>query len=240
MIFVHLAITSPCFVKKINYPLLKLHYYVTLFMPKYFIISILIALRVSTSRAQIKRDTSSSPIASANQQSEEQEPQYPGGIEAFHKYITNHLHYPEVALLIGVNGAVRVQFTVEKDGSITHVEPLNCIGAGCESEAVRVIKRSRRWKPGLLYGQPDQFEYIIPISFVFPVARINMRELDHSDYGFVFKINDKIYTLPQASHILGRSFSSDRVLIAEPLYDASYRMKDRKETFLVTIKTTVQ
>ena len=52
----------------------------------------------------------------------EQMPQFPGGDAAFKQYMGHHLRYPKAAAENGVNGTVKVQYIVETDGRITHVQ----------------------------------------------------------------------------------------------------------------------
>ena len=52
----------------------------------------------------------------------DQMPQFPGGDAAFKQYMAHHLRYPKAAAENGVNGTVKVQFIVETDGRITHVQ----------------------------------------------------------------------------------------------------------------------
>ncbi len=67
----------------------------------------------------------------------EKVPAYPGGAEAISRHITQNLKYPEVAKLIGINGRIVISFVIDKQGVVREVTPVNCIGAGCESEAVK-------------------------------------------------------------------------------------------------------
>ncbi|MEB0303129.1 energy transducer TonB, partial [Mucilaginibacter sp. 5C4] len=39
------------------------------------------------------------------------------------------------------------------------------IGSGCDEEAIRVLKRSPRWKPGIQNGRPVRVQYSIPVNF---------------------------------------------------------------------------
>ena len=55
----------------------------------------------------------------------EQMPQFPGGDAAFNQYITQHVRYPNVATENGVEGTVTVQFIVEADGRVTHVQAID-------------------------------------------------------------------------------------------------------------------
>ena len=58
-----------------------------------------------------------------------------------------------------------VQFVVDKDGSITDVKAVKGIGAGCDEEAVRVIKTSPKWSPGKQRGRAVKVRMILPITF---------------------------------------------------------------------------
>lgn len=55
----------------------------------------------------------------------EEMPRFPGGDAAFNQYIAQHVRYPEVATENGVEGTVTVQFIVEADGRITHVQAVD-------------------------------------------------------------------------------------------------------------------
>jgi protein TonB len=114
-------------------------------------------------------------------------PEFPGGIQAFGKYISQNVKYPEVARLIGINGKVRLSFVVERDGRVTDVTPMNCIVAGCEAEAVTVLQNSPQWSPGVQDGKAVRVQYTVPIDFSIPKGSVNMRKLKRSDYGFVFR-----------------------------------------------------
>ena len=52
-------------------------------------------------------------------------PQFPGGEAAFIQYLAQHVHYPLAAAKNGINGTVTVQFIVEADGRITHVQAIS-------------------------------------------------------------------------------------------------------------------
>ena len=95
----------------------------------------------------------------------EDQPEFPGGIGAFYKYVATNLRYPAQARRMGIAGKVFVQFVVEKDGRLTDVQILKGIGAGCDEDALRVIKKSKAWKPGRQRGRPVKVRIIIPINF---------------------------------------------------------------------------
>jgi protein TonB len=93
-------------------------------------------------------------------------PEFPGGMEAFSKFIQKNLRYPSPAQEAEVQGKVFLSFVVEKDGSITDVQVTKGIGYGCDDEAMRVIKKSPRWKPGSQNNRFVRVRYRMPINYV--------------------------------------------------------------------------
>jgi len=55
----------------------------------------------------------------------EEMPRFPGGDAAFNQYVAHHVRYPKAAAENGVEGTVKVQFIVEPDGRITHVQAID-------------------------------------------------------------------------------------------------------------------
>jgi TonB family protein len=88
-----------------------------------------------------------------------------GGMASFYKYIGKNLRYPKIAKRMGVEGKVFVQFVIEKDGSITNPIIFKGIGAGCDEEALRLIRESPKWNPGTQRGNPVRQRYTLPIIF---------------------------------------------------------------------------
>ncbi|MEO9482385.1 MAG: M56 family metallopeptidase [Ekhidna sp.] len=93
---------------------------------------------------------------------------FPGGITALSEYLGKNMQYPEQAQRLGVEGTVVVQFVVEQDGSITNAEVLRGIGAGCDAEAMRVMKESPKWIPGTQRDNTVRQKMIQKISFKLP------------------------------------------------------------------------
>ena len=92
-------------------------------------------------------------------------PEYPGGVEAMMKYISENVKYPEEAKEKDIAGRVFISFVVEKDGSVSNVEVKRGIGGGCDDEAVRVVKAMPKWKPGKKDGKFVRVSYMLPINF---------------------------------------------------------------------------
>ncbi len=95
----------------------------------------------------------------------EDQPQPKGGMGAFYEYIQKKLRYPNQARRMGIEGKVFVQFVVDKDGTITDVQAVKGIGAGCDEEAARVISEAPKWSPGKQRGKPVKVRMILPITF---------------------------------------------------------------------------
>lgn len=92
-------------------------------------------------------------------------PIYPGGMQNFYQYIGENLKYPQEAYKNKIEGKVYVSFTIEKDGAVADVKVNRKLGYGCDEEAVRVIKGSKKWKPGVQQGKAVRVRYNMPITF---------------------------------------------------------------------------
>lgn len=112
----------------------------------------------------------------------EAQPEFEGGIDAFHRYIMNEIKYPLQARQAGVEGRVDVQFVVEKDGSLQEVTAINGIGSGCDEEAVRVLQSMPRFKPATQNGKPVRVRMVVPITFALNEGKTNP---DNSTQGMV-------------------------------------------------------
>ena len=94
----------------------------------------------------------------------EEKPSFQGGdANQFSKWVNQRLVYPEIAKENGVQGRVTLQFTVEKDGSVTKVKVLRGVDPSLDKEAVRVVSMSPKWKPG------KQRDRAVPVTYTFPV-----------------------------------------------------------------------
>lgn len=92
-------------------------------------------------------------------------PQYPGGIDKFRQFLMANIKYPAEATKAGLQGTVYVNFTVEKDGSLTDIRVDRKVGSGLDEEAMRVIGSSKKWIPGIQNGRPVRVKYNVPVSF---------------------------------------------------------------------------
>lgn len=94
----------------------------------------------------------------------EEKPSFMGGdANEFSKWVNKKLVYPEIAKENGVQGRVTLQFTVEKDGTVTKVKVLRGVDPSLDKEAVRVVSMSPKWNPG------KQRDRAVPVTYTFPV-----------------------------------------------------------------------
>jgi protein TonB len=95
----------------------------------------------------------------------ERMPEPIGGAEAWSKFLKKHLVYPDMAVDQHMQGRVFVSFIIEKDGHLSNFTVDRGAGFGMDEEALRVLKLSPAWKPGIQNGQPVRVKYTIPINF---------------------------------------------------------------------------
>ncbi|WP_207421941.1 energy transducer TonB [Desertivirga brevis] len=93
----------------------------------------------------------------------EVQPEFPGGMNKFYEYVGRSYNYPAAAKEQGVSGRVILNFVVEKDGSLTDIKVVRDLGMGTGDEAIRVLKKSKKWNPGIQNGRPVRVSYTIPI-----------------------------------------------------------------------------
>ena len=92
-------------------------------------------------------------------------PEFPGGNKSLNKWLSNNLVYPAKAEQMNIEGRVYLNFTVNKDGTISDVKVTRGVDGLLNEEAVRVIKAMPKWKPGIQNGQLVSVSYNIFVNF---------------------------------------------------------------------------
>ncbi len=85
----------------------------------------------------------------------EQKAQFKGGEKAFQRYVMDNFTYPARCQENGIGGSVLLRFVVDVDGSIVNIQVLE-VSTKCPEfakEAVRILKNSPRWIPGMYNGR---------------------------------------------------------------------------------------
>jgi protein TonB len=91
--------------------------------------------------------------------------QFPGGKEAFAKFLTKNLITPG-ELETGEKKAVLVRFRVDTDGSISKTEVVQSDGEDYSREVVRVLSKMPKWIPAMQNGTKVATWFTQPVSFI--------------------------------------------------------------------------
>ena len=96
-------------------------------------------------------------------------PEYPGGETALLQFLAKNIQYPEPCVDSGVEGKVYIRFVVEKDGQVSNVvvlrQPQGDYGDLLGKEAVRVVRKLEKFKPGMQNGKRVRVYYTLPVTF---------------------------------------------------------------------------
>ena len=84
-----------------------------------------------------------------------------GGINGFRQFVSKNYQNPDVSH--DLKGHVIVQFVIEKDGSLSNFKILRELGYGTGAEAINVLKKAKKWKPGFQNGKPARVLFNFPM-----------------------------------------------------------------------------
>jgi TonB family protein len=93
------------------------------------------------------------------------DPEFPGGGEAFGKFLGHTIRYPRDAIIQGIQGKIFISFIIETDGTLTNLKVFKGVDKIIDDEALRVMKLSPPWNPGLVNSKRVRVAYKVPISF---------------------------------------------------------------------------
>ncbi len=93
-------------------------------------------------------------------------PSFMGGdANVFAKWVNERVVYPDVAMENGVQGVVKVAFTINANGQVDDVKVLQGVSQSIDEEAIRVVTMSPKWIPGVYKGERRSYTYTFPITF---------------------------------------------------------------------------
>jgi TonB family protein len=95
----------------------------------------------------------------------DQKPEYPGGMAECKKFISATIKYPNISLENGVQGAVIVEFVVNRDGSISDATVVRSRDPYLDKEALRVVSKMPKWKPGQKDGKAVRAKSTVVVPF---------------------------------------------------------------------------
>jgi len=93
------------------------------------------------------------------------EAQFPGGKEAFAKFLMKYLVTPD-ELEAGEKKIVLVRFMVDEDGSISKTEIVQTGGDKFDREVIRVLNKMPKWIPAMQNGAKVTTWFTQPVSFI--------------------------------------------------------------------------
>jgi len=98
-------------------------------------------------------------------QSADEMPLFPGGDAALLKYISNNTVYPPVAKTKGIQGKTIIRFVVDSTGNVGNATIIKGADPLLDEEALRVVRKLPKFKPGIKDGRAVAVYYMIPINF---------------------------------------------------------------------------
>jgi len=93
------------------------------------------------------------------------DPIFDGGWQGFRDFVKRNLVYPDFAKQHNINKTIRVEFTVNADGTVSNLKLINGDVPCLNDEALRIMRLSPVWTPGYRYGYPVSMVYQVPIDF---------------------------------------------------------------------------
>ena len=93
-------------------------------------------------------------------------PAFPGGQKALENFFDKNIQYPAEASDNGVEGIVRIVFSVDELGKVSSPNVVSQnIGYGIEKESMRVFAKMPTWTAGKIKGKNVKTRYTLPVNF---------------------------------------------------------------------------
>lgn len=92
-------------------------------------------------------------------------PEFAGGLAEWLVHLDENMVYPTQAIKANASGRVILKFVVTQDGTIENIEIVRSVEQSLDEEAVRLLKASPKWKPGMQNGRAVKVSYTMPIFF---------------------------------------------------------------------------
>lgn len=102
-----------------------------------------------------------------NEKEVDKQPEFvKGGVAGLIQYIGSNMKYPSEALVQEIEGTVIVQYVIEKNGRVSHVQAIKSPDPILSEEACRIIETtSEKWKAGVKNGNPVRVKCITVVNF---------------------------------------------------------------------------
>lgn len=87
-----------------------------------------------------------------------------GNLEDFGKWVQHNILYTEQMRRNGIEGEVKLSFIINKKGKVTNKKIVKSLSKEADKEVLKVISKSKRWKPGQIYGAPAKTRITIAVN----------------------------------------------------------------------------
>jgi TonB family protein len=81
-------------------------------------------------------------------------------------YINRHIDYPKAYTEMGKEGSVGLEFTVDKDGSLSKFKVFHSMGPEFDKPSIRVMKNGPKWAPAYKNGKPVVTKVRYYVNFI--------------------------------------------------------------------------
>jgi TonB family protein len=93
---------------------------------------------------------------------------FPGGEQAWQKYLSSTARYPNKAVRKEIEGTVKVRFVVGPSGYVTQAFLNESVAMLLDDQLLEVVKKSPRWEPATINGRPVNSYKIQTLHFGSP------------------------------------------------------------------------
>ncbi len=89
----------------------------------------------------------------------------PEGARSFDQFVNDNLIYPDKAFKKGIEGTVKFEFNITKDGRLTRINFLNESNSLLQDEVVKFLKSVPKWEPAVSHNREMDYMYTYIIPF---------------------------------------------------------------------------
>jgi TonB family protein len=139
----------------------------------------------------------------------EHAPTFPGGEKAFSRFLSSTIKYPAEAVTNRVQGRSIITFVIEKDGTLSDIKVLRALGHGTDEEAVRALKTSPKWNPGVQNGHRVRVQYSVPVNFTYDKNKVEAALSKEANGTQVFSVVEQVPTFPGGDAAFGKFLAAN-------------------------------
>lgn len=176
-------------------------------MKKFYLLSVFLLSFAIYAQKDINVGSQSSVFNSAGL---DVQPEYPGGIVAFQKFIANKFNErnftPETDDI-----KIFAQFIINEDGTLSDIKILRANSNSISNEIAKIISESPKWSPGSIKGKVVKSRYNVPIIIKRKNAQREIKSTDSfiddnvATPDFARKTvkddEDKVYIMPDLDEV---------------------------------------